>query len=62
MTNNCIWEEEEDGCYEAQCSRKGFYFNDGGPKGNGFAYCPYCGSQLIEKKYTEESEEAGDDD
>ena len=49
----CIWSEDDCGCHEAQCNKKGFAFNDGGAEENGFKFCPYCGKPLVEIKYSE---------
>lgn len=55
--DTCIWEEVDEGSYyEAGCNQKGFSFNDGTAKENGFKFCPFCGKPLIEKPpiYNEE--------
>lgn len=54
----CIWAEDDCGCHEAQCNKKGFSFNEGGPESNGFKFCPYCGKSLVEIAYSEEGEDA----
>lgn len=47
----CFWEEVDDGeCYESNCNKKEFKFNDGNPQDNGFEFCPYCGKKLIVKE------------
>jgi len=43
----CAWYDpgDSDGMFETQCGNA-FNFNDGGPKDNGFIYCPYCGGKI----------------
>ena len=42
----CEWylESHED-VWESGCG-KPFFFNEDGPKENGFKFCPYCGGRL----------------
>lgn len=45
-TVSCFWGTDgEESFWETQCGHA-FEFNDGGPKDNGFFYCPYCGHPL----------------
>lgn len=39
----CVWDDEEG--WPSTCGEC-FYFEDGGPKENGFKFCPYCGKPL----------------
>jgi hypothetical protein len=48
----CDWQQEEDGQWETDCSET-FEFNEGGPKENGFEWCPYCGKKLTATPYSE---------
>ena len=48
----CKWQLDDPdfdagGPYVTQCDEY-FQFNDGGPKDNGFKFCPFCGAQLQE--------------
>ena len=42
----CIW-NDDDG-WQSACGDS-FWFEDGGPRENGFKFCPYCGKELVEK-------------
>ena len=53
IMNSCAWEADEDGIWHAACdhaSQNLYCFNDEGPKGNGFKFCPFCGRPLVEVK------------
>lgn len=52
MTWTCAWSEDADGNWWSDCEN-GHIFSDGGPAGNGFKACPYCGRPLVEKPYAE---------
>lgn len=43
--NTCKWHSDDDGYWNTGCHEK-FVFIDGGPKENGFKFCPYCGNKL----------------
>lgn len=44
----CNWYEDDSTCsWDTDCGNK-FQFEDGGPKDNGLAYCPYCGKELVQ--------------
>jgi hypothetical protein len=47
----CTWKHDHDYEYDSWESGCGnlFVFNDGGPVDNGFAFCPYCGSELAQE-------------
>lgn len=51
----CYWEEVEDipDFYRSDCGDSHLFLK-GGPKDNRFAYCPYCGKQLIQLITNEE--------
>lgn len=46
----CLWAEDPDGVWGTECGEM-FQFNDGGPLGNNFGFCPYCGHALREERY-----------
>ncbi len=52
-TPGCSWSEDTNGTWVTKC---GHYFQvtDGTPSENEFAYCCYCGGNLIEHVYVEE--------
>ena len=54
-TNRCIWEEDADGGWYAEC-RKYFTFNQDGPAENYFIYCPFCGLKIVATEWEEEEE------
>lgn len=45
MAKSCLWTQVDDSWYETECEHA-FEFYNGGPKGNEFAFCPYCGKKL----------------
>lgn len=48
----CTWSEDYiDDYWYSDCNNQ-YVFTDGGPKDNGFIYCPYCGRKLRQKKNT----------
>lgn len=51
----CVWTQpdEEGEVWESSCPGPAFYFEEGGPKANGFAFCPYCGHLLTEEPWEE---------
>ncbi len=51
----CEWTEDGDGDWETKCGMK-FCLIDGDPADNGMRFCCYCGCILVERAYTEESE------
>ena len=47
MDETCVWfENETDGIWETACKQE-FEFFEGGPSANGFAFCPFCGKQIL---------------
>ena len=45
----CVWAYDDDtDSFDSSCDNK-FVFIEGGPKGNGMMFCPYCGRRLAEK-------------
>ena len=51
MEDYCFWIEIiSDACWESECNKKGFSFNEGSPVDNGFKFCPYCGRNLKENR------------
>ena len=42
----CRWSEDGEGSFWATGCGNAFEFNDGTPKQNSFAWCPYCGRSL----------------
>jgi hypothetical protein len=42
----CEWTYDNEGFFVTQCDNA-FQFNEGGPKENGFIFCPYCGQEII---------------
>jgi hypothetical protein len=44
----CTWKHDDSGAWESGCGNL-FEFNDGGPVDNGYAFCPYCGSELAQE-------------
>ena len=51
-SKSCIWEEDWEGNWEADCDNM-FCFIDGGPRDNEMKFCCYCGKKLEEKRYVE---------
>lgn len=51
----CNWKADEDGIYATGCHQL-FWFDSGDIAENKFAFCPYCGQQIIESKSDEISE------
>jgi hypothetical protein len=45
MGATCAWREDEDGVWHTACG-EAHVFNDGGPRENRHAFCPYCGGGL----------------
>ena len=59
MEDFCFWIAiDSDDYWEAECNKKGFAFNDGGPVDNGFMFCPYCGRSMKENRPSTQEEEA----
>ena len=59
IQNSCTWEADEDGIWYAACDRASqnlYCFTEGGPEGNGFKFCPFCGRPLVEVKSIPASE------
>ena len=59
VANLCTWEADEDGIWYAACDRASqnlYCFTEGGPEGNGFKFCPFCGRPLVEVKSIPASE------
>ena len=53
LSHLCTWEADEDGIWHAACdhtSQNLYCFTEGGPEGNGFKFCPFCGRPLVEVK------------
>ena len=51
----CDWSDDEDGNWSTDCGQM-FWFDTGGPKENGFRFCPYCGASLRAETQEEEEE------
>ena len=51
-SDDCVWTENSFGFWSA-CEKNDFQFFEGGPKANGFKYCPYCGKAIAAKPYEE---------
>jgi hypothetical protein len=47
--DTCTWIENVDGIWETEC-HMAFEFIDGRPSENNYAYCPFCGKQLVESR------------
>ena len=61
MTASCAWTQDfENGYWETACNNA-FDFDDGGPRDNGFNFCPYCGAPLAEYAYVEPVDDDEDD-
>lgn len=45
-SDNCEWEEDEDGNFETGCAHI-FTFTTDGIHENHFAFCPYCGGVIV---------------
>lgn len=43
----CTWSDDRDGFWYSDCQQV-FIFNEEGPIGNGFAFCPFCGKPIAE--------------
>lgn len=52
---DCTWQQNADDCYETTCGRT-FSFWSGGPNKHEFEFCPFCGRQVQEKEFAEETE------
>ena len=46
---SCLWEIDEDGCFETGCDEK-HMFIEGGIQDNRYKFCPYCGGEIMEAK------------
>jgi hypothetical protein len=46
MSDTCVWGQDDDGNWDTSCGNT-FVFIDGDPAENRFAYCPYCGGNLL---------------
>jgi len=42
----CTWKYDGRDCWETECDHL-FHFIAGGPKEDGFDFCPYCGSSIV---------------
>jgi len=54
----CEWNEGDCGAYTSDCGCE-FQFNDEGPTGNGFEFCPFCGKVLKEINFGEDCQICG---
>jgi len=52
----CEWQEDSNGLWDTDCGHI-FEIYDGAPSDNGMKFCCYCGRELREVKYEEESDE-----
>jgi hypothetical protein len=52
-SEDCVWQENEDGYWDTEC-KQSFMLEYDTPVKNGFKFCCYCGSKLIEKHYQPE--------
>jgi len=55
----CTWKYDGQDCWETACDNS-FLFTAGGPKEDGFDFCPYCGLPITvgEPHYSDEAWEA----
>jgi len=56
----CDWRQEDDGQWGTDCSET-FAFREGGPKENGYEWCPYCGKKLEATPYINDERTCADD-
>lgn len=54
----CLWQEDDDGNWNASCGEDIFCFFEGGPSDNRMRFCCYCGKRLEERWYEPEGEDA----
>lgn len=52
----CLWEEDEDGCWETTCKHN-FLVNDGTPSDNSMVYCCFCGNEIEEVLFEPEGDD-----
>jgi len=57
MSDQCTWSEDSDGVWQTACGGAFNFFEDG-PTENGAKFCPYCGSEIVARKYQEDKDDA----
>lgn len=61
MDDECRWKETTQGFWRSGCL-KIFWFEDGSPSENGFVFCPFCRSLLVEIPFDDDYDDDYDDD